>query len=291
MDRFVNLTLKWECPIFSALLYVLWVQARNAQLHETAKRRPAAQPKSFALKAFIFAHNMSMCAFSLFVFYFTAPIVYRHFVKQSFYDFLIDRDGVMTREIWIWIWAFYVSKYYEVIDTLILFMSEKPSSFLQMYHHAGAIICCWLLTRANTHASWVFVVLNSFIHTVMYFYYALTVLGVRPPFKQLITQLQIAQFLLGNVMGFFFVKNSEAYSKDLVTKRFQVAAFFGNFGYVLVLIILFLRFQRETYGRKTAPEQRETKPQRRAALRPAQIKIKPPAVPQKILPGMNIKSD
>ncbi|KAE8378260.1 GNS1/SUR4 family-domain-containing protein [Aspergillus bertholletiae] len=38
-------------------------------------------------------------------------------------------------------WMFYVSKYYEIMDTLLLLVKGKRVSFLQMYHHAGAIIC------------------------------------------------------------------------------------------------------------------------------------------------------
>jgi hypothetical protein len=41
----------------------------------------------------------------------------------------------------IWATVFYVSKYYEFIDTWILVLKNsdgtKPPSFLQKYHHAG----------------------------------------------------------------------------------------------------------------------------------------------------------
>lgn len=272
----MSLTLSWECPVFTTILYVLWVQSNNRKLDLQAAvtarggprgkklRAPPARraQKSFGLKAFIFAHNMVMCVFSLVVFYYTAPIVLRNFVARRFSDFILDPDGEMTKEIWVWTWAFYVSKYYEIVDTVILFKAKKPSSFLQMYHHAGAIIACWLLAMAKTHAAWVFVVLNSFIHTLMYFYYALTVLGIKPSFKRYVTLLQIGQFFLGNVFGFLFVLNREAYSKDVVVKRYQVAAFLVNFFYVLILIVLFLRFQRETY-RKAPVASAEPKTRRR----------------------------
>lgn len=40
-------------------------------------------------------------------------------------------------------WLFYLSKFYEVIDTAIIIAKGKKSSLLQTYHHAGAMICMW----------------------------------------------------------------------------------------------------------------------------------------------------
>jgi len=34
---------------------------------------------------------------------------------------------------------FYLSKYYEFVDTIILVVKRKPVSVLQTYHHAGAV--------------------------------------------------------------------------------------------------------------------------------------------------------
>lgn len=40
-------------------------------------------------------------------------------------------------------WLFYLSKFYEVVDTAIIIAKGKKSSLLQTYHHAGAMICMW----------------------------------------------------------------------------------------------------------------------------------------------------
>ncbi|KAI9701179.1 MAG: hypothetical protein M1836_001848 [Candelina mexicana] len=39
-----------------------------------------------------------------------------------------------------WGWLFYVSKFYEVLDTAIILTKGKKSSMLQTYHHAGAML-------------------------------------------------------------------------------------------------------------------------------------------------------
>lgn len=64
-------------------------------------------------------------------------------------------------------WLFYLSKFYEVLDTFIILAKGKPSSTLQTYHHAGAMICMWAGMRYMAIPIWVFVVYNSFIHTMM----------------------------------------------------------------------------------------------------------------------------
>ena len=48
---------------------------------------------------------------------------------------------------------------------------------------------------------WIFVVENSFIHTIMYFYYAMSSINIRLPVN-LITQAQMIQFVIENSFGF-----------------------------------------------------------------------------------------
>jgi hypothetical protein len=64
-------------------------------------------------------------------------------------------------------WLFYLSKFYEVIDTAIILAKGKKSSFLQTYHHAGAMLCMWAGIRYMSPPIWMFVFVNSFIHALM----------------------------------------------------------------------------------------------------------------------------
>jgi len=64
-------------------------------------------------------------------------------------------------------WLFYLSKYYEVVDTLIIIAKGRKSSVLQTYHHAGAMLCMWAGVRYMAAPIWIFVLANSFIHTIM----------------------------------------------------------------------------------------------------------------------------
>lgn len=64
-------------------------------------------------------------------------------------------------------WFFYLSKFYEVLDTFIILAKGKRSSTLQTYHHAGAMLCMWAGIRYMSPPIWMFVFVNSFIHALM----------------------------------------------------------------------------------------------------------------------------
>lgn len=64
-------------------------------------------------------------------------------------------------------WFFYLSKFYEVLDTVIILAKGKKSSTLQTYHHAGAMMCMWAGIRFMSPPIWMFVFVNSAIHALM----------------------------------------------------------------------------------------------------------------------------
>ncbi|KAI5172294.1 hypothetical protein NEFER03_1408 [Nematocida sp. LUAm3] len=266
---FRNLSMHWEMPVFASVAYVIWVMQNNRNIRRkkekeriiaerkskskkkiTEKKVEPKQEKTSIFKGFIFMHNFLMALFSLVVFLKTFPVIWNGFWGMSFHEFILDREKVLWRKISLWIWIFYISKYYEIVDTVILFASEKESSFLQMYHHAGAIIACWLVSLSETYSGWIWIVLNSFIHTIMYSYYAATVFGIRPPFKRLITFLQIGQFLTGFVFGFIYIFYPGSFSTIPTIRLYQIAAILFNIVYVAILTVLFVRFERKTYRNK-----------------------------------------
>lgn len=101
-------------------------------------------------------------------------------------------------------WLFYLSKFYEVLDTVIILAKGKRSSLLQTYHHAGAMMCMWSGIRYMSPPIWMFVQFNSGIHALMYFYYTLAALGIKVPnrIKKTLTTLQISQFVIGASFAF-----------------------------------------------------------------------------------------
>lgn len=64
-------------------------------------------------------------------------------------------------------WFFYLSKFYEVLDTAIILAKGKRSGTLQTYHNAGAMMCMWAGIRFMSPPIWMFAFVNSGIHTLM----------------------------------------------------------------------------------------------------------------------------
>ncbi|KAI1777631.1 GNS1/SUR4 family-domain-containing protein [Hypoxylon cercidicola] len=96
-------------------------------------------------------------------------------------------------------WLFYISKFYEVVDTFIILAKGKFSSTLQTYHHAGAMMAMWAGMRYMAVPIWIFVFFNSAIHALMYTYFTVTAFNIRVPtfIKRTLTSLQISQFVIG----------------------------------------------------------------------------------------------
>ncbi|KAF2265161.1 hypothetical protein CC78DRAFT_207398 [Lojkania enalia] len=113
-------------------------------------------------------------------------------------------DSTDVGRIWneglaFWGWIFYLSKFYEVLDTAIIIAKGKRSTTLQTYHHAGAMLCMWAGIRYMSPPIWMFALVNSGIHAMMYTYYTISALGFRVPqaIKRTLTSLQILQFVVG----------------------------------------------------------------------------------------------
>lgn len=262
-----NWSLDWRVPVCSSLLYavvVTYFSRRNVRLAKAAGAAPAgsaARADPWTLfRVLVLAHNILLTVFSAFVFFSVFPLLLASLRFRSFYDSFCDVGGWAYRHgLGFWTWVFYMSKYYELLDTAILLAKGRPSSFLQTFHHAGSIISMWSLASTRAFGAWVFVGFNSFIHTLMYFYYTLTCFGFHPSWKPLMTFLQIAQFVIGLPIAIVYVlvpgcMSSVVHPKNTLAHLLGTDGYWSNVialaftaVYVLYLIVLFVNFARRTY--------------------------------------------
>jgi hypothetical protein len=162
----------------------------------------------------VILHNLILCVFSAWIMLKTWPMVPEYFRgdfknHRAFWD-----DGFGG-----WAIIFYVSKFYEFVDSWVLVLKSKNPSFLQVYHHTGVVYCMYF--GCVSRATWLIniVCLNSFIHTLMYFLYASTSFVYYDPrsvIKTTITKMQISQFMLGITVASLFYWNPEATIDQLV---------------------------------------------------------------------------
>lgn len=250
------------------------------------KRLPAAPYKIARLdlfKFFVLVHNVFLCIYSAWTLVGMSSAISQTIdivltitdssnVVHNFFHSVCDlQHGVFSsklpfRNLEIFGYWFYISKFYEVIDTIIILLKGRPSSLLQSYHHAGAMMCMWAGIRYQSPPIWIFVVFNSFIHTLMYFYFSLSCLRIKVPtlFKRTLTSLQITQFVIGGSLAVVhaFIWYTDLASGELtncIGTTDQALPLFINVGYLTPLTALFAAFYIDSYIRpKKASKARKT---------------------------------
>ncbi|PWN50888.1 hypothetical protein IE53DRAFT_343273 [Violaceomyces palustris] len=195
-------------PAAVGVAYLVSTHATNTRFGN-GKPKPADLVKdSYFLSQAVLAHNILLAVFSGWTFVNVAAILAGYFGKAAYshgtqglvnayctvpvHDASIGGMG-------IYVWLFYASKYYEIVDSIILILKGKPVSNLQSYHHAGAMACMWAAYRYSASAVFIFLLFNSLVHTLMYTYYSMTALKL--PFtgglKRSMTTIQITQLVVG----------------------------------------------------------------------------------------------
>eukprot|EP00466_Bigelowiella_natans_P005902 jgi/Bigna1/140824/aug1.58_g15532 len=108
--------------------------------------------------------------------------------------------------------------------------------------HCGAAINVGILQRSGIEAAWMFVSLNSFVHTIMYAYYGLSILGIKFKAKSIITSIQIIQFITGFTF-FWDHKNIPCFAASGPL----MGVFIYTYSYVGVVLLFFLNFFIKSY--------------------------------------------
>jgi elongation of very long chain fatty acids protein 4 len=148
------------------------------------------------------------------------------------------------------LWLFYVSKIWDFWDTIFIVLGKKwrQLSFLHVYHHFTIFLFYWLNVNSNYDADiYLTILLNGFIHTVMYTYYFICMHTKVPEtgknlniwWKSSLTSFQLIQFvcMMSQAIYIIFHKNC------LVSRRIVVAYLL----YILSLFILFSQFFVASY--------------------------------------------
>jgi hypothetical protein len=181
-------------------------------------------------------HNVLLMSFSAWTFISLLNILYKYgIVFESNYYF---KDLFFNKIIYY----FYLSKYYEYIDTFLLYLNDKKPIFLQKFHHVGAVIVWYLAYNYKVDAIWLGTISNSFIHTIMYSYYLGSLLKIKNIkfIKQYITTLQLIQLIVPSLIDLYFYRPPiETVFNYYIINIFVL--------YVTILIILFGVFYYKNY--------------------------------------------
>ena len=212
--------------------------------------------KPFQLTTFPIIHNVFLCLLSLYMClgacYYTLTTLSQAGLHTLYCDpvhrfdhgnWFISQIGVM----------FYLSKYYEFIDSFILvlrssgFGNKSRLTVLHVWHH---MTTSGMASMAlNSHFGFFYVmngILNGGIHVAMYYYYAVSgMYEYKPWWKKYLTQMQINQFITMEVISLVWL-----YYRYVIDDQCPGTILVFILGIVLVLsfIVLFRSFQRKNYS-------------------------------------------
>lgn len=162
------------------------------------------------------------------------------------YSFLCNRFNVLNTRMAEVTWVFYMFKYVDLLDTVFMILrgNWRQVSFLHVYHHSSVIYISWVNASVGYDGEIYYVVLlNSFVHVVMYAYYFMASFNIplARMMKAFVTQLQMAQFLSMNLHACYHM-----YWQSSCPYPVRVTV--GYLFYVISLFILFRNFSKKTYG-------------------------------------------
>jgi len=154
-------------------------------------------------------------------------------------------------------YIFFLSKYYEFLDTIIIVLKKRPVIFLHVYHHCITVLLMFVMLENEVAVQWLAATANCSVHIPMYYYYAMSSLGKNVWWKKYITKMQIMQFVLditANCVGFYY------YLVDGKTCSGALSAWVFGQLILISFLVLFLFFYRSTYKKTPTTQQNQPIP-------------------------------
>ncbi|VVC28064.1 ELO family,ELO family, conserved site [Cinara cedri] len=159
----------------------------------------------YKLKNIMLCYNIFQTIYNAFILYwlFFTPGSLKYLWNHSCHPIDRNENQFLLHELNKGSWYFFLSKVVDLLDTIFFVLRKKQSqvTFLHVYHHSNMAVTCWAYLRfIKGEQATLPGVINSFIHTVMYFYYFLAALGPQmQPYlwwKKYLTRMQIIQFVI-----------------------------------------------------------------------------------------------
>lgn len=143
-------------------------------------------------------HNVILSLGSLVMFTCCLLEVYNRSIHENDVSWLLCEKETTSIQgsLWFWSFIYYLSKYYELLDTVLQLIQGKipPNYVLHVYHHSCVIFMGWIWMQSGASIQFIGLLFNCFVHVIMYYYFYLKSIGITPWWKKWVTTLQIIQF-------------------------------------------------------------------------------------------------
>jgi fatty acid elongase 3 len=251
---------EWHWVWLMPLLYLLGIKALKMY---AANCTPGG--KGLNLFPLVVIHNASLSIISAKLFWDMARELIYMFSEGGAWSVFCDAGGRWTSgPIYYYLYINYLLKYVELGDTALLAVRNKPTEFLHVYHHAITLVLCLTQLRGQTSLQWLIVIMNLFVHIVMYAFYALHTLGYHVWWKKYLTMLQIAQFIIGICTALPIYVISQLAKLGILPTSMQCHGDTSSqtFGLLVLFsyLALFLQFYENRYDHNHNQSIKPTKP-------------------------------
>ncbi|KAF5299589.1 hypothetical protein FQR65_LT09394 [Abscondita terminalis] len=161
-------------------------------------------------------------------------------------DFSNDKMSLRMAK---YVWWTLILKIIELLETVMFVLRKKNNqvSPLHVYHHVSTVVYVWLGVKYYAGGMATFsIIINSFVHIIMYTYYMLSSLGPKvqnkiAKIKSKITAIQIVQLLL------IVLHTMQILSPSCNIPNIMVYMFIPN---VIINLVLFLKFYKRNYTKQ-----------------------------------------
>ena len=137
-------------------------------------------------------HNLLMSLLSLIMFVGCLIEVIRRTAHEASLSWLIcePRGNPPTGSLYFWSYVYYLSKYYELLDTVFLALKGKLDGWggLNVYHHSVVVFMAWWWLEYAMSLQFYGLLFNTSVHVIMYYYFYLRSVGQVPTWRSFITK-------------------------------------------------------------------------------------------------------
>jgi fatty acid elongase 3 len=225
--------------VIAAALYLLVLSL----LHRVS---PSPFARAFWFVAVAALHNAALCVASFAMLVGVTGAVRAEIIESgSVASTLCNPSGrLISPRLTYWLYLFYISKFWELLDTVILVLRGRPLTLLHVWHHASVMFEIYFWLEFDMVLGMYGMIFNTLVHTFMYSYYCAALLKVRVPWKQALTSLQIVQFCVSFVSLVPYAYVYKATPGGCTGGPGLVVSAICNGSFLL----LFIQFFRRTYA-------------------------------------------
>jgi elongation of very long chain fatty acids protein 6 len=241
----------WTLTIYASIAYVMFIFTTQFLMRN---RKP------FRLTGLLTTWNSVLAVFSIIAFLRTVPeFIHVLTAPNGFHNSVCQWTSHNTATAF-WSWLLLISKLVELGDTAFVVLRKQNLIFLHWYHHVTTLLSWWVMYEAYEPNQLWYIVMNSFIHGLMYSYYALKALGVKVPRNcaMIITFLQLLQMFFGIVVNVYALQLMWLQGRGSECSR----GYFGlkvSFGIYVTYFFLFAQFFYASYFKKSSQSKSTTK--------------------------------